>query len=76
MQCQYSMINLRIEPGEFMSFLESLRLGQTTTLNLIAGYTGLSDGEIRLGRRSIGNTPAHKRNTWSRSSSTTPCFRT
>ena len=55
-------INLRIEPGEFMSFLGPSGSGKTTTLNLIAGFTDLSDGEIRLGERSIGNTPAHKRN--------------
>jgi putative spermidine/putrescine transport system ATP-binding protein len=55
-------INLRIEPGEFMCFLGPSGSGKTTTLNLIAGFTDLSGGEIRLDERSIGNVPAHKRN--------------
>ena len=55
-------VSLRVEPGEFMSFLGPSGSGKTTTLNLIAGFTDLSQGEIRLGERSIGHVPAHKRN--------------
>ena len=55
-------VSLRVEPGEFMSFLGPSGSGKTTTLNLIAGFTDLSTGEIRLGERSIGHVPAHKRN--------------
>ncbi|MFD1880604.1 ABC transporter ATP-binding protein [Paracoccus pacificus] len=55
-------ISLRVEPGEFMSFLGPSGSGKTTTLNLIAGFTEISRGEIRLGERSIVNVPAHKRN--------------
>ena len=55
-------VSLKIEPGEFMSFLGPSGSGKTTTLNLIAGFTSLSAGNIRLGDRSIGNLPAHKRN--------------
>lgn len=55
-------VSLRVEPGEFMSFLGPSGSGKTTTLNLIAGFTDLSSGEIRIGERSIGNVPAHKRN--------------
>ena len=55
-------ISLRVEPGEFMSFLGPSGSGKTTTLNLIAGFTDLSAGEIRLGEQSIGHVPAHKRN--------------
>ncbi|GLS86502.1 polyamine-transporting ATPase [Cypionkella aquatica] len=55
-------VSLRVEPGEFMSFLGPSGSGKTTTLNLIAGFTDLSAGEIRLDDRSIGNVPAHKRN--------------
>ncbi len=55
-------VSLRVEPGEFMSFLGPSGSGKTTTLNLIAGFTDLSRGEIRLGERSIGHVPAHKRN--------------
>lgn len=55
-------VSLRVEPGEFMSFLGPSGSGKTTMLNLVAGFTDLSAGEIRLGERSIGNVPAHKRN--------------
>ncbi|PVA11760.1 spermidine/putrescine ABC transporter [Pelagivirga sediminicola] len=55
-------VDLQIQPGEFMSFLGPSGSGKTTTLNLIAGFTDLTRGEIRLDERSIGNTPAHKRN--------------
>ncbi|MCL4068768.1 ABC transporter ATP-binding protein [Pseudomonas sp. GX19020] len=55
-------VSLRVEPGEFMSFLGPSGSGKTTTLNLIAGFTDLSRGEIRLGERPISNVPAHKRN--------------
>ncbi|MDB5666647.1 ABC transporter ATP-binding protein [Cypionkella sp.] len=55
-------VSLRVEPGEFMSFLGPSGSGKTTTLNLIAGFTDLNGGEIRLGERSIGHVPAHKRN--------------
>lgn len=55
-------IDLQIEPGEFMSFLGPSGSGKTTTLNLIAGFTDLTRGDIRMGEKSIGNTPAHKRN--------------
>lgn len=55
-------VSLQVEPGEFMSFLGPSGSGKTTTLNLIAGFTDLSQGDIRLGETSIGNTPAHKRN--------------
>ncbi|MFV0473167.1 MAG: ABC transporter ATP-binding protein [Pikeienuella sp.] len=54
-------IDLRVEPGEFMSFLGPSGSGKTTTLNLIAGFTDISRGEIALDERSIGNVPAHKR---------------
>ena len=55
-------VSLRVNPGEFMSFLGPSGSGKTTTLNLIAGFTDLSAGEIRLGGKSIGHVPAHKRN--------------
>lgn len=55
-------VNMRIEAGEFMTFLGPSGSGKTTTLNLIAGFTDLSGGDIRVGDRSVGGLPAHKRN--------------
>ncbi len=55
-------VHLEIETGEFMCFLGPSGSGKTTTLNLIAGFTDLSRGEISFDGRSIGHMPAHKRN--------------
>ncbi len=55
-------VSLHIEPGEFMSFLGPSGSGKTTTLNLIAGFTDLTEGDIRLDDKPINNVPAHKRN--------------
>lgn len=55
-------IDLHIEPGEFMTFLGPSGSGKTTTLNLIAGFTNLTGGEIRVGDRDVGSLPAYRRN--------------
>ncbi|MCB5410164.1 ABC transporter ATP-binding protein [Pseudogemmobacter faecipullorum] len=55
-------VSLQVQPGEFISFLGPSGSGKTTTLNLIAGFTDLSQGEIRMGDRPISNVPSHKRN--------------
>ena len=55
-------VSLHIKPGEFMTFLGPSGSGKTTTLNVIAGFTDLTSGDIRVGNKSIGNLPAHKRN--------------
>ncbi len=55
-------INLRIEPGEFMTLLGPSGSGKTTTLNVIAGFTDLTAGELAVGGQSIVGVPAHKRN--------------
>lgn len=55
-------VSLRIEAGQFMTFLGPSGSGKTTTLNVIAGFTDLTAGEILIGDRSVGNLPAHKRN--------------
>ncbi|MBL0371232.1 ABC transporter ATP-binding protein [Rhizobium sp. KVB221] len=55
-------VNLHIEPGEFMTLLGPSGSGKTTTLNMIAGFTEISSGELRIGGQSVVGLPAHKRN--------------
>lgn len=55
-------VSLHIKPGEFMTFLGPSGSGKTTTLNVIAGFTDLTSGDLRVGNKSISNLPAHKRN--------------
>jgi len=54
-------VSLKIEDGEFFSLLGPSGCGKTTTLRMIAGLEILSEGEIILHGRSMGETPAHKR---------------
>ncbi|WP_332603521.1 ABC transporter ATP-binding protein [Arthrobacter sp. S2(2024)] len=54
-------INLTIEPGEFMTLLGPSGSGKTTTLNMIAGFTEITEGELLIHGRPITNVPAHKR---------------
>jgi len=55
-------VDLTIKAGEFMTLLGPSGSGKTTTLNLIAGFTELTSGEISIGGQPIQNVPAHKRN--------------
>ena len=55
-------LNLKIEPGEFMTLLGPSGSGKTTTLNLIAGFTDVSSGDLSIGGTSVNGLPAHKRN--------------
>lgn len=54
-------VSLTIEPGEFMTLLGPSGSGKTTTLNMIAGFTDITDGELFIHGKSITNVPAHKR---------------
>ncbi|WP_337182814.1 ABC transporter ATP-binding protein [Shinella sp.] len=55
-------IDLHIRPGEFMTLLGPSGSGKTTTLNLIAGFTDISDGTLEIGGKSVTGLPSHKRN--------------
>ena len=55
-------LNLKIEPGEFMTLLGPSGSGKTTTLNLIAGFTEVSSGDLAIGGQSVRGLPPHKRN--------------
>lgn len=55
-------ISLHIEKGEFLTLLGPSGSGKTTTLMMIVGFTFPTSGDIRIGKESIINKPAHKRN--------------
>ena len=46
-------VNLQIAEGEFFSFLGPSGCGKTTILRMISGFIDPSDGDIRLGGRSL-----------------------
>jgi spermidine/putrescine transport system ATP-binding protein len=54
-------VSLRIEDGEFFSLLGPSGCGKTTTLRMIAGLELVTEGEINLHGKSMGQTPAFKR---------------
>jgi putative spermidine/putrescine transport system ATP-binding protein len=54
-------VNIDIAPGEFITLLGPSGSGKTTTLNMIAGFTEITSGAIRLGGRDIAPLPPHKR---------------
>src|SRR5437763_7145912 len=54
-------LDLDIRDGEFFCLLGPSGCGKTTTLNLIGGFVGPSEGTIWLRGRRIDNLPPHKR---------------
>jgi spermidine/putrescine transport system ATP-binding protein len=48
-----SDVNLEIDEGEFFSFLGPSGCGKTTILRMISGFIDPSEGDIRLGGRSL-----------------------
>jgi putative spermidine/putrescine transport system ATP-binding protein len=54
-------VNLNIAAGEFMTFLGPSGSGKTTTLNMIAGFTHATSGEILLDGASVGDVPPYRR---------------
>ncbi len=55
--------NLEIEPGSFVTLLGPSGCGKTTTLRMIAGFEGISDGEILLDGVRINELTPNKRDT-------------
>lgn len=55
-------IDLAIPQGEFVSILGPSGCGKTTTLNMIAGFTAPSRGDIRIKGRSQVRVPPERRN--------------
>jgi iron(III) transport system ATP-binding protein len=56
-------IDIRIESGEFFTFLGPSGCGKTTTLRMIAGFYFPSSGRIRFGDLDVTTLPPNRRNT-------------
>ncbi len=54
--------NLKVDKGEFVSFLGPSGCGKTTTLRMIAGFEKPSSGQITIDGKDITNVPANRRN--------------
>jgi putative spermidine/putrescine transport system ATP-binding protein len=54
-------VGIDVAPGEFVTLLGPSGSGKTTTLNMIAGFTDATSGEIRLNGRDISALPPHRR---------------
>ena len=55
-------MDLRVERGEFYSFLGPSGCGKTTTLRMIAGFEQPTEGEIFLDGQPIAGVPPFRRN--------------
>ena len=55
-------MNLKIEKGEFVSFLGGSGCGKTTTLRMIAGFETPSEGRITMDGQDVVSLPARRRN--------------
>lgn len=55
-------IDLRVEPGEFLSLLGPSGCGKTTTLRMLAGFETPDSGAIRISGESVLGVPPYKRN--------------
>ncbi|SMH29623.1 spermidine/putrescine transport system ATP-binding protein [Rathayibacter oskolensis] len=54
-------IDLRVEPGEFLSLLGPSGCGKTTTLRMIAGFEHPDAGDIRISGESVLRRAPHQR---------------
>ena len=55
-------VNVKIEAGEFFSFLGPSGCGKSTLLNTIAGLEEITSGEIQIGDNSVQGLHPSKRN--------------
>jgi putative spermidine/putrescine transport system ATP-binding protein len=55
-------VSLTVAGGTFLTLLGPSGSGKTTTLRMIAGFEEPTDGDIRVGGKSLRGQPAHKRN--------------
>lgn len=54
--------NLEIGAGEFVTLLGASGSGKSTALNILAGFTDATSGDVLIGGNSIINLPSEKRN--------------
>ncbi|MWV51082.1 polyamine ABC transporter ATP-binding protein [Rathayibacter sp. VKM Ac-2803] len=54
-------VDLRVEPGEFLSLLGPSGCGKTTTLRMIAGFEHPDAGDIRISGQSVLRRAPHQR---------------
>ncbi|MDD9303431.1 MAG: ATP-binding cassette domain-containing protein [Desulfobacter sp.] len=54
-------LNLRVEPGDFLTIIGSNGAGKTTLFNLISGAMLPSSGEIKIKDRDVTSLPEYKR---------------
>jgi putative spermidine/putrescine transport system ATP-binding protein len=55
-------IDLDARPGEFLTLLGPSGSGKTTTLNMIAGFIDVTEGELQIDGRPVGDLPPYRRN--------------
>ncbi|MCA4753811.1 ABC transporter ATP-binding protein [Mycolicibacterium fortuitum] len=55
-------IDLDARPGEFLTLLGTSGSGKTTTLNMIAGFADVTEGELLIDGRPVADLPPHRRN--------------
>jgi putative spermidine/putrescine transport system ATP-binding protein/spermidine/putrescine transport system ATP-binding protein len=58
-----SNFDMKVERGEFVSFVGPSGCGKTTTLRMIAGFEEISEGEVLVRGKRINELPAEKRPT-------------
>ncbi len=54
--------NLEIGAGEFVTLLGASGSGKSTALNILAGFTDLTSGDVLIGGNSVAALPSEKRN--------------
>ncbi|WP_308636385.1 ABC transporter ATP-binding protein [Paenibacillus silvisoli] len=57
-------IQLKLEPGDFVTVIGSNGAGKSTLMNIISGVMKPDIGEVRIGGKTIHHLPEHARSRW------------